>query len=75
MEEKEIKDALDSFEKDDFVDAKEKLSKQIKQAKNDFLKAKLGLKNDIETQFVQKTVAGIDADKKSITDKKPKPRR
>lgn len=52
MEEREIMGAIDAFEKDDFITAKEKLAAQIKQAKNDFLKAKLELKNDIEQQFV-----------------------
>ncbi len=42
-----VKSAFDSFEKEDFVDAKEKLTGQIKIAKNDFLKNKLGLENDV----------------------------
>ena len=45
---KEIKKALDSFENDEFVDAKEILSKEFKKAKNDFLKDKLDLKGDID---------------------------
>lgn len=45
---KEIKKALDSFENDEFVDAKETLAKEIKKAKNDFIKNKLDLKADIE---------------------------
>lgn len=72
MDEKEVKDALDAFEKDDFITAKEKLSGQIKQAKNDFLKSKLGLKGDIEQQFVKKPVAGIDVVKPTTVDKKPR---
>jgi len=52
MDDRVIKAALDSFESDDFLHAKELVQGQIKQAKNDFLKAKLGLKNDIEQQFV-----------------------
>ncbi|GEM_PF-3178473 len=47
-----IKKAIDSFEADDFINSKELLQKQIHQAKNDFLKAKLELKGDIEDQFV-----------------------
>ncbi len=54
MDEKEIKNALDAFEKDDFITAKEKLSNQIKTAKNDFLKNKLELKNDIELKTPKK---------------------
>ena len=45
---KEIKKAIDNFENDDFVGSKEILSKEIRKAKNDFLKDKLGLKDDIE---------------------------
>ena len=45
---KEIKKALDSFENDDFVGAKEIIAKEISKAKNDYLKTKLDLKNDIE---------------------------
>ena len=43
-----IKSALDNFEDDNFVDSKEILSKEIKKAKNDYLKDKLGLKKDVE---------------------------
>lgn len=53
MDDRVIKAALDSFENDDFLKAKELVQGQVKQAKNDFLKAKLGLKNDIEQQFVE----------------------
>jgi len=45
-----IKKALDHFENDEFVDSKEVLQKEIKKAKNDFLKNKLDLKNDVEPQ-------------------------
>ena len=53
MDDRVIKAALDSFESDDFLHAKELVQGQIKQARNDFIKSKLGLKNDIEQQFVQ----------------------
>ena len=46
----QIKKALDHFENDEFVDSKEVLQKEIKKAKNDFLKNKLELKNDVEPQ-------------------------
>ncbi len=52
MDTEVIKKAIDSFEADDFINSKELLQKQIHQAKNDFLKAKLELKGDIEDQFV-----------------------
>ena len=45
-----IKQALDHFENDEYVDSKEVLQKEIRKAKNDFLKNKLELKNDIEPQ-------------------------
>jgi len=48
-----IKAALDSFENDDFLHSKDLLRGEIKQAKNNFLRDKLGLKNDIEQQFTE----------------------
>jgi len=48
IDQKEIKKAIDHFENDEFVDSKEIISKEIKKAKNDFLKNKLDLKGDIE---------------------------
>ena len=45
-----IKKALDHFENDEFVDSKEVLQKEIRKAKNDFLRNKLDLKQDIEPQ-------------------------
>lgn len=53
MDQRVIKAALDSFEQDDFLHAKELVQGQIRQAKNDFLKGKLGLKNDLENQYVE----------------------
>jgi len=49
MDKEQIKKALDHFEQDEFTDAKDILSKEIKGVKNDWLKDKLDLKNDIET--------------------------
>ncbi len=58
MDEKDIKKALDSFESDDFISAKEIVKDVVKQAKNEYLKGKLGLTKDIEPpkqkQVVQK---------------------
>lgn len=48
MDDKEIKQAIDDFEEDDFVSAKEKLSKEIQQSRDEYLKNKLGLENDID---------------------------
>jgi Tfp pilus assembly protein PilF len=48
MDEKDVKKALDSFENDDFITAKEVVKDVVKQAKNEYLKNKLGLSKDIE---------------------------
>ncbi len=53
MDDRVIKAAIDSFESDNLVQAKELIQGQVKQARNDFIKAKLGLKNDIEQQFTR----------------------
>lgn len=42
-----VKNAFTDFEKENFVDAKEKLTKEIRTAKNDYFKNKLGLQNNI----------------------------
>lgn len=55
MDPKVIKAAIDSFENDDFLHAKELVQGQVRQARNDFIKSKLGLKNDIEKQFTELT--------------------
>ena len=69
MDDRVIKAALDSFENDDFLHAKQLVQGQIKQAKNDFLKAKLGLKNDLDNQFTQ-AQAG-DSIKDTLTPNEP----
>ena len=46
-DEKTVKDAINDFEKDDFISAKEKVQKLVKDKKEAFLKDKLGLKNDL----------------------------
>lgn len=43
-----IKDAFDKFEDDDFLGAKEILQKEIKGAKDDYLKDKLELTKDFD---------------------------
>lgn len=48
VDSEQIKKALDHFENDEFVDAKEILQGEIKKSKFDFLKDKLELKQDIE---------------------------
>jgi len=47
MDQEVIKSALDDFEAENFVDAKDKLTGQIKVAKNEYVKAKLGLTGDV----------------------------
>lgn len=47
MDKENIKKALDHFENDEFVDAKEILTKEIQSKRDDFVKDKLGLKDDI----------------------------
>ena len=42
----QIKKALNHFENDEFVDAKEILQTQVANAKNDYIKNTLGLKKD-----------------------------
>ena len=53
IDKKEIKKAIDLFENDKFTDAKEILSKEIKISRNDFLKDKLGLKEDIQKELIK----------------------
>jgi len=50
VDNEQIKKALDHFENDEFVDAKEILQKEIQKAKNDHLKNKLDLKADIDAE-------------------------
>ncbi len=50
VDNEQIKKALDHFENDEFVDAKEILQQEIRRAKNDHLKDKLDLSADIEAQ-------------------------
>lgn len=47
MDKENIKKALDHFENDEFVDAKEILTKEIQSKRDDFVKDKVGLKDDI----------------------------
>lgn len=44
----EVKKAIDNFEEDNYYDSEETLSKEIKKAKNDYLKKTLDLENDVE---------------------------
>ena len=53
MDDNVIKNALDSFEDDDFLGAKEILQPELRKAKNIFLKNKLGLTKDIEDVVIK----------------------
>jgi len=44
-----IKDALDKFEEEEYVDAKEIIRKEFIKQRNKILKDKLGLEKDIES--------------------------
>ena len=48
VDDEKVKDALDDFEDDKFTDAKEKLASEIGKARDEFLKAKLKLQQDLE---------------------------
>lgn len=48
IDNEKIKKALDHFENDEYVESKEILQKEISNYKNEWLKDKLDLKNDLE---------------------------
>jgi hypothetical protein len=43
-----VKKAIDAFVDDDYMTSKEILKKEVKNAKNDWMRDKLGLDNDLE---------------------------
>lgn len=62
MDRKKIKQALDHFENDQYVDAKEIISQEIAGQRDVFIKNKLGLAQDINP------VAAPEVDDESGTD-------
>jgi len=52
-----VRSAFDAFEADDFVSAKEILQQEIHQAKDTFLKDKLGLEKDVAEACGKKKMA------------------
>jgi len=62
VDNEQIKKALDHFENDEFVDAKEILQKEILKAKNDHLKTKLELKGDADVNIEPEAKPEEDAD-------------
>ena len=47
MDQEKVRKALDHFENDEYVDAKDILQQEIQTSRDSFLKDKLGLKNDL----------------------------
>lgn len=62
VDNEQIKKALDHFENDEFVDAKEILQKEILKAKNDHLKTKLELKGDADSRIEPEAKPEEEAD-------------
>ncbi len=54
-----VKAALESFEDDDFITSKNLLKGEIIKAKNDFIKSKLDLKNDVYPEEQLKTTETV----------------
>jgi len=52
MDTEKIKKAFDYFEDDDFLSSKELLQQEIKAAKKEYIKKKLGLKNYITEKYL-----------------------
>lgn len=50
VDDEKIKAALDDFEDDNFLDAKEKLAKEIAKARDEFLEKALELKNKLNPE-------------------------
>ena len=63
MDRKKIRKALDHFENDQFVDAKDIISQEITGKRDVFLKDRLGLKNDINPIPEPEIDNDIDDDK------------
>ena len=55
IDNEKIKSALDDFENDDFISAKDTLKQEIKGAISDFFKEKLDLQNDLEPKAETET--------------------
>ncbi len=66
IDNEKIKDALDNFENDDFIRAKDEIKREIRGAVNDYFKDKLELKNDLEPNT--ETETDTDTDDSSDTD-------
>jgi len=66
IDQEAIKKAIDDFEDDKFVDAKEKIQKEIRKVKNEFLKKKLDLKKEIDAEKEDSD----DGEEKEESDKK-----
>jgi hypothetical protein len=60
IDSKEIKQALDDFEKDDFLSAKDRVKREVKGAISDFFKDKLELKKALEPSADTNTDGDVD---------------
>lgn len=72
MDQNDVKQSFDAFEADDFITSKEILQNQIHKAKNDFLKAKLDLKGDIDAQFTEVKPPEVKPEPKRLSGRKKK---
>ena len=66
MDKKAIRKALDHFENDEFVDAKDIITKEVQGKRDVFLKDKLGLANDFAAPAAD---ASQDQDQDADADK------
>lgn len=60
IDNQKIKSALDDFESDDFISAKDTIKSEIKGAISDFFKDKLELQKDLEPKSEIETKAGSE---------------
>ena len=63
-----IKKALDSFENDDFISAKETIKKEINGVVSDFFKEKLDLQKDLGSEKTTDTETDTETDTDTDTD-------
>lgn len=64
IKDEEIKKALDDFESDDFISAKERIKGEINGAVSDFFKEKLSLQKDLEPKTEVETEVEVETDDK-----------
>lgn len=62
IDKEKIKTALDDFENDNFIDAKDNLKAEIKGVVSDYFKDKLELQNDLEPKAEVETEAETETE-------------